>query len=83
VLMVRYPPLHSGTSLELLNTSLWSMSVTNAGNQSLNGATINMQSIDTNFSGDYSGGAYYNIRVNTDSSKLFFGNIRISCIKLN
>lgn len=80
---VQYPPLHSGSSLTLLNTSLWSMSVTNAGNQSLNGATINMQSIDTNFSGDYSGGAYYNLRVNTDSSQLFFGNVRISCIKLN
>jgi hypothetical protein len=59
-----------------LNTSLWSVSATNASNKS-NGVTINMQAIDRNVSGT----SYYAIRTTTDTS-LLFGNIRISYIKL-
>jgi hypothetical protein len=79
---VIYPPLHTGTSsLNDLNTSLWSISIfNNASTQSTNGATINMQAIDTiGTTGSY----YYAIRVSTDASNLYYGNINLMCLKLN
>lgn len=59
-----------------LNTSLWSYSAINPGNQSPNGITINMQAIDTGFTGTY----YYAIRVDTDTTKLYYGNIRMNAL---
>ena len=78
-----YPPLHTGqSSLNDLNTSLWSYSVeSNPGAQSVNGITMNMQSYDTNFSS--TGNYYYAIRVDTDTNKLYYGNIRISSINFS
>ena len=79
---VIYPPLHTGSSsLNDLCTSLWSISTPNPGSQSENGVTINMQVIDTNYPS--TGNYYYNIRVDTDTSQLYYGNIRLSCIQLN
>ena len=45
------------------------------------GATINMQSYDTNFPS--TGNYYYAIRVDTDESKMYYGNIRISSINFS
>ena len=79
---VVYPPAHTGQSnLNDLNTSLWSMSTPNPNTASLNGATINMQAYDTGFPG--ATGYYYAIRVETDSTKLYYGNIRMSSINFN
>ena len=76
---VIYPPLHTGTSsLNDLNTSLWSLSTITPDNHSVNGATINMQAYDTGFSS--TGNYYYAIRVDTDESAVYYGNIRISSI---
>jgi hypothetical protein len=79
---VIYPPLHSGSaSLNDLNTSLWSISTSNPGSQSLNGTTIIMQAYDTGFPS--TGNYYYAIRVDTDQSILYYGNIRLSYITFN
>ena len=77
---VIYPPLHTGqSSLNDLNTSLWSYSVaSNPGAQSVSGITINMQSFDTNFPS--TGNYYYAIRVDTNTNNLYYGNIRMSCV---
>ena len=81
---VIFPPLHTGTSnLNDLNTSLWSYSVpANQSSHAANGMTINMQAFDTGVSG-HTGPNYYAIRVDTDKSELFYGNIKISVINLN
>jgi len=79
---VIYPPVHTGqSSLNDLNTSLWSLSTNNPNAASVNGATINMQSYDTGFTGP--GNYYYAIRVNTDKPYLYYGNIRMSTINFN
>ena len=79
---VLYPPNHSGlASLLDLNTSLWSISTTNPSIQSINGTTIFMQAYDTGFPS--TGNYYYAIRVDTDESKLYYGNIRMSYINFN
>jgi hypothetical protein len=76
---VLYPPAHSGTAnLNDLNTSLWSFSTIVASNPSPNGNTITMQAYDTGFPS--TGNYYYAIRVDTDESRLYYGNIRISSI---
>ena len=76
---VLYPPSHSGiASLLDLNTSLWSISTTNPSVQSVNGTTIFMQAYDTGFPS--TGNYYYAIRVDTDVSRLYYGNIRMSYI---
>jgi hypothetical protein len=77
------PPLHTGqTSLNDLNTSLWSYSVaSNPGTQSVSGITINMQSYDTNFPS--TGNYYYAIRVDTDTNSIYYGNIRMSVINFS
>ena len=77
---VIYPPSHIGTaSLNDLNTSLWSYSVvTNPSAQSVAGITVNMQAYDTNFSS--TGNYYYAIRVDTDTDRIYYGNIRLSSI---
>ena len=79
---VLYPPIHTGTaSLNDLNTSLWSYSCPNPSVQSTNGTTINMQSYDTGFPS--TGNYYYAIRVDTDQSRLYYGNIRMSVINFS
>jgi hypothetical protein len=80
---VLYPPLHTGqSSLNDLNTSLWSYSVaSNPGTQSVSGITINMQSYDTNFPS--TGNYYYAIRVDTDTNSVYYGNIRMSVINFS
>ena len=80
---VLYPPNHFGqASLNDLNTSLWSFSSgSNPGVQSVNGTTINMQAFDTGFTGPAN--YYYAIRVDTDSSQLYYGNIRMSALNFN
>jgi len=77
---VIYPPLHSGSSsLNDLNTSLWSYSVeSNPGTQSVAGITVNMQAYDTGFPS--TGNYYYAIRVDTDTNSVYYGNIRLSSI---
>lgn len=73
---VIFPPLHVGSSsLNDLNTSLWSQSAKNANIQSPNGITINMQVYDNSFPSP--GTYYYAIRIDTDTDNLYFGNIRI------
>jgi hypothetical protein len=78
---VIYPPLHtaSETSIIDLNTSLWSYSTPNANNSSPNGITINMQAYDTGITGTN----YYAIRVDTDFSYLYYGNIRMSSVNFS
>jgi hypothetical protein len=77
---VLYPPNHTfQSSLNDLNTSLWSYSVkSNPGTQSVSGITVNMQAYDTSFSG--TGTFYYAIRVDTDTASVYYGNIRMSSI---
>jgi hypothetical protein len=77
---VLYPPNHTfQSSLNDLNTSLWSYSVkSNPGIQSVSGITVNMQAYDTSFSG--TGTFYYAIRVDTDTASVYYGNIRMSSI---
>ena len=75
---VKYPPLHFGTAITDLNTSLWSLSSSVPSSKTVDGSTINMQTYDTGFSG--TGTYYYAIRVDTDQSKLYYGNIRLSSI---
>ena len=83
---VTFPPgnTFSQSDLNFLNTSLWTTSLLNvgsgAGNTAVNGGTIIMQAID--FSFNSTGTYYYAIRANTDSSNLYFGNIRMSSINL-
>jgi collagen type VII alpha len=67
---VKYPPLHFGTDLTDLNTSLWSLSSSVPSSKTVDGSTINMQTYDTGFSG--TGTYYYAIRVDTDQSKLYY-----------
>jgi hypothetical protein len=80
---VLYPPSHTGqSSLNDLNTSLWSYSVSNnPGTQSVAGITINMQSYDTNF--PITGNYYYAIRVDTNTNNIYYGNIRMSVINFS
>ena len=83
---VTFPPGNTFTQSDLnfLNTSLWTTSLLNtgtgSGNTAVNGGTIIMQAID--FSFNSTGTYYYAIRANTDSSNLYFGNIRMSSINL-
>jgi hypothetical protein len=83
---VTFPPGNTFTQSDLnfLNTSLWTTSLLNtgtgSGNTAVNGGTIIMQAID--FSFNSTGTYYYAIRANTDSSQLYFGNIRMSSINL-
>ena len=83
---VTFPPgnTFSQSDLNFLNTSLWTTSLLNtgtgSGNTAVNGGTIIMQAID--FSFNSTGTYYYAIRANTDSSNLYFGNIRMSSINL-
>jgi hypothetical protein len=83
---VTFPPgnTFSQSDLNFLNTSLWTTSLLNvgsgSGNTAVNGGTIIMQAID--FSFNSTGTYYYAIRANTDSSHLYFGNIRMSSINL-
>ena len=79
---VTFPYNHTTTnSLNDLNTSLWSYSANNPNNASPNGITINMQAYDTGFTG--TGNYYYAIRIDTDSTLLYYGNIRISSVNFN
>jgi hypothetical protein len=84
---VTYPPLdtETPTNTQNLNTSLWSYSTLSSGvdlaNRSPNGLTINMQAFDTGFTGP--GNYYYAIRVQTDASNLYYGNIRMSSINFS
>ena len=73
---VNFPPIHSGASLNDLNTSLWSISTPNPGNMSVNGITLNMQTYDNSFPSNNTT-YYYAIRIDTDTPKLYFGNIRL------
>ena len=79
---VIYPPTHIGTSsLNDLNTSLWSLSTKNPSTQSVNGITINIQAFDTAFSS--TGNYYYAIRIDTDTDSIYYGNIRLSSINFS
>jgi hypothetical protein len=81
---VRFPPTIAGavsqTTLNNLNTSLWTISLLNDNGSAVNGGTIIMQAIDTSFNS--TGTNYYAIRAQTDSTHLYFGNIRMSAINL-
>jgi hypothetical protein len=79
---VTYPPtaLFTQSSLNNLNTSLWTISLLNNNSSAVNGGSIIMQAVDLSFNS--TGTYYYAIRVNTDSTNLYFGNIRMSSINL-
>jgi hypothetical protein len=79
-----FPPDNtSATAQTDLNTSLWSISgyASGGGSQSLNAVTINMQAVDK--PGTAGTPAYYAIRVNTDSTPLLFGNIRLTATQIS
>jgi hypothetical protein len=80
---VIYPPSHNKQSdLNDLNTSLWSYSASsNPGVQSVAGITVNMQAYDIGIPGPT--GYKYAIRVDTDTTSLYYGNIRMTSIKFN
>ena len=78
---VIYAPDTGGeTGIFDLNTSLWSFSTLTS--TRVNGMTINMQAYDIGLTGP-TGQYYYAIRVNTDTNKLIYGNIRISSVSFN
>jgi hypothetical protein len=82
---VQFPP--DNVSSNSLLTSLWTYSSTSS-STNLNATTVNMQTIDANnFYINNAGltgatGAYYAVRVNTDTT-LTYANVNINCINLS
>jgi len=73
-----FNPIIDGEDLSLLNTSLWSVE---AKSSSLKGTTSTMQCYDSNFGS--TGTYYYAIRVDADTDKLYYGNIRMFAVNFN
>jgi hypothetical protein len=72
------PVENSGNISTALSTSLYTFSQQNP--NGVNGLSINMQCID---SPGNTGNTYYAIRVNTDSTQIYYGNIRLTSTTLN
>jgi hypothetical protein len=86
---VSFPPDNTTTPLINLATSLFHFSEENPNNNSnVNGITVNLQSLDVNSTGSSIDTAYYAIRVSVQgtsnlSTFITYGNVRISCVRLN